>query len=680
MNLVCTAAHAGAEAATLPSNEDLRHMRKLSAPQLSPDGRQVLLQVTESTADGGLDHIWLIDAADRQPPRQLTFSPPGDKRGEHGARWMPDGRTAVFLAKRGEHVQLYRLGLDGGEARPFDLAVVPKAPPDDAGAVPRVKDAANVAPGTPVGLDIDDYAIAPDGNTVALVARDPESAIEKKRHDDKADAVLVDHDPHGKRLYLMDVAAGTVREAAVPGDMVALAWSRQGERLMAIAEAPDNASDLGPARSAWMVTAADPAHPAPVRQIPPSVSDGSWSADGRQFYFHAQSQADTPPGCSDVFLIDLATGSVRDLTARMAAAVVGRAPFAVGDAVYQMVQEGTREGLVRLGARDAQAVPLAAPVNRDFHCNDAATACVWLASGGAQPAALNIAERPDRPARRLATPAVVPANWSAVAPRLVHWASDGMTIEGQLYLPPAAAPGAPVPLIVDVHGGPTGAWVQDFNALVQFLLGQGWAVLLPNPRGSTGYGPSFVAANRNDLGAGDYRDIMAGVDAVLRDEPIDSRRMALIGYSYGGEMAGFVEGKSDRFKAIVSAAPVIDQHSEYGTEDSSWYDRWFYGKPWEHPADAWRQSPLAGVAHAVTPFLLLQGEADKTDPLGQSQEMYRALRQAGVPVQLVQYPREDHGPLAQGIYGMPSAEPWHGFDARLRIVKFISSAFARSTQ
>jgi dipeptidyl aminopeptidase/acylaminoacyl peptidase len=114
--------------------------------------------------------------------------------------------------------------------------------------------------------------------------------------------------------------------------------------------------------------------------------------------------------------------------------------------------------------------------------------------------------------------------------------------------------------------------------------------------------------------------------------------MALMGYSYGGEMAGFVAGSTARFKAIVSGAPVIDQYSEYGTESDSWYDRWFFGKPWEHPGDALRQSPLAKIGRARTPFLLLQGQTDTTDPLGQAQEMYRALRQAGVPVELVTIP------------------------------------------
>src|SRR5260370_13069997 len=194
-----------------------------------------------------------------------------------------------------------------------------------------------------------------------------------------------------------------------------------------------------------------------------------------------------------------------------------------------------------------------------------------------------------------------------------------MTIEGLLYLPPQAKSGK-VPLVVDVHGGPFGAFEDRNDLFVAFIVGQGWAVLRPNPRGSSNYGVAFAAANKNDLGGGDYQDIMADVDFVLSKYPLDSAKMVLMGYGYGGEMAGFVEGKTDRFKAIISGAPVIDQFSEYGTEGASWYDRWYFGKPWQRMEDAWRQSPLAGATHAKTPFMLLQCETDSTDPLGQAQE------------------------------------------------------------
>ena len=309
-----------------------------------------------------------------------------------------------------------------------------------------------------------------------------------------------------------------------------------------------------------------------------------------------------------------------------------------------------------------------------LEANAAHTGWVWLASDAADPSQLYYAPTLHDAARKLPTPPLVPGDTRYPVPEPIHWKNDALAIEGLLYLP--ATDGAQrAPLVVDVHGGPTSAWLDKFDPLAGYLLAQGWAVLRPNPRGSTGYGASFAAANRNDLGGGDFRDIMAGVDFVIANFPIDGNRLALMGYSYGGEMAGFAEGKTDRFKAIVSGAPVIDQHSEYGTEDSSWYDRWFYGKPWEHPEDAWRQSPLSFVRNARTPFLLLQGQNDTIDPAGQSLEMYRALRQAGVLVELVEYPRVDHGPLGEAIFGRPSPEPWHGFDARQRIAKFIKARF-----
>jgi dipeptidyl aminopeptidase/acylaminoacyl peptidase len=338
------------------------------------------------------------------------------------------------------------------------------------------------------------------------------------------------------------------------------------------------------------------------------------------------------------------------------------------------VHTGTRLSYARLQENKFDVVSSDLPVLSALDCDRRATACVWIGESPSLPRTLFVGRRPGDRARRLNTPALLPRAWPVAEVQTVQWRNEGFEVEGLFYGPVHAA--AKRPLIVDVHGGPTGAWAQQFDALIPFLLGQGFAVLRPNPRGSTGYGVIFAAANKNDLGGGDYRDIMSGTDAVVARYPVDASRLVLMGYSYGGEMAGFVEGKTDRFKAVVSGAPVIDQESEYGTEEESWYDRWFYGKPWEHFEAAWRQGPLAGVAHAKSPFLLIQGEADVTDPLGQSLEMYRALRQAGVHVELVQYPREGHVPLIHAMHGEPTTEPWHGYDARQRIMTFINEALA----
>ena len=661
-----------------PSNEDMRHVRSMAQPKVSPDGQQVLVQVADATADGGKTHLWLVDVK-TNTSRQLTWSPSSDKRGESQGQWMPDGGSILFVAHRGEHTQLFRLPMNGGEAHAFEVKIVP--PVDESkqpDAIPPAKKpaaAADAAKPEPVEADVSRYFIAPDGKHIAILVRDPETPGEKKQHDDKADAVWVNHDPHGSRLYLLDPADGKLTPTAVPPDVQRVAWTQQSDKMLAIAEGMNDVGDLQPAGTAWMVAVTDPAHPSQIKAAPATIGAAVWSEDAGHVYFLAQSKPDAPPGYEDLYAMMVADGSIRDLSDGFDGSIGHDEPIGEAGATLELVEMGTHTTLMRFEGDQRQPLHFDTTTVSQFNTNAKHTTWVWLGSSSNKPTALYYAEKLGEPGRVLNTPNLLPADWTEVASQPVLWKSDNFTIEGLLYLPPQAAKGK-VPLIVDVHGGPTGAFEDNWNALTEFLLGQGWAVLRTNPRGSTGYGADFAAANKNDMGGGDYRDIMAGVDAVLAKYPIDSSKMALMGYSYGGEMAGFVEGRTDRFKAIISGAPVIDQESEYGTEAGSYYDRWFYGGyPWDHVESAWRQSALATVAKAKTPFLLLQGESDKTDPLGQSQEMYRALRQMGVPVEMVQYPREDHGPLAGGIFGSPSPEPWHGFDGRQRIVTFVKKAF-----
>jgi dipeptidyl aminopeptidase/acylaminoacyl peptidase len=657
-----------------PNNEDLRHMRALEDPQLSPDGRFVLATVVEPTVDGAQRHLWIADVA-AGGTRQLTFSPGKQNRGESRGRWSADGTFVFFTARRGETTQLFKLPLAGGEAAPFDLEIVP---PADASREPDAVDGSrDPAPAKPVAIDVSAYALSPDGAFAAIVARDPVTPGEKKQQSDKADAEWVDHDMHGERLYVLDLRSGALRPTGVPPDVRGMEWAHASDRLVAISGAMNGADDLGPADTAWIVTVAAPAHPTRLSGVPPTIESAVWSADDSRLYFTAQAEADAPPGYPDLYVMPAAGGPMRDLS-KAFRGTIESALLDDGASIIAGVSRGTEAGYARVEAESGglTPIPLGTGTVTQLGTNAKRTGWVFARTSGDEPTAIYYTAALDKPATRLSFPGTA-GDWSAVEPTLVHWKSDKLTIEGLLYLPPDAA-SRRVPLVVNVHGGPSGLWRNSYQPLTQLFVGQGWAVLEPNPRGSTGYGTSFAAANKNDLGGGDYRDIMAGVDAVIASDSIDAAKLALIGYSYGGEMAGFVEGKTDRFKAIVSGAPVIDQFSEYGTENGSWYDRWYFGKPWEHVADAWRQSPLSGASRAKTPFMLLQGQADVTDPLGQSLEMYRALRQQGVPVQLVTYPRENHGPLSAGINGSPSPEPWHGFDARQRIVKFFTEAFGES--
>jgi dipeptidyl aminopeptidase/acylaminoacyl peptidase len=672
-----------AEIAHFPTNEDLRHVRSMSAPRLSPDGKMVVLEISDDTASGGKSHLWLVDI-EKNMSRQLTYSTSTEHTGEHSAEWSPDGESIFFLAHRGEHDQFFRLPMHGGEARAYDLKIVPTVDTSTAGdAIPidagkKMSEAKQATEAVP--MDVKGFSVAPDGKTIAILGMDPVTPGEKKLRDEKADALRVNNDLHGTRVYLLNPEDGKLTAVAVPQNASSMTWAPASERLLVRSEAPNNEGDLGPASSSWLVNIQDPASPTKLSALPATIEKSAWSRDGKQIYFLAQAHTDAPPGYSDLYSYSLEDHGIRNYSEHFSGSLESRAPIITknGD-VLVSVQVGTRMSIARLlaGKTNIAIEHFEQPVISDVESNLSQTGWVYLGQSSTQPVTLYFAEELGGPAKALSTPALLHANWRAASSQIVSWKSDGLSIEGLLYLPPESAQHT-VPLVVDVHGGPLWAFSDRYSALTNFLVGQGWAVFQPNPRGSTGYGLAFAAANKNDLGGGDYRDIMSGLDAVLRKFPIDSEQLGLMGYSYGGEMAAFVEGKTNRFKGIVSGAPVIDQYSEYGTEDSSWYDQWYFGKPWERTEDAWRQSPLAGVKNAKTPFLLLQGASDTTDPLGQAQEMYRALRQAGVPVQLIQYPRENHGPLYDSLSGNPQPEPWQGFDARQRIVAFFQSVFRRT--
>jgi dipeptidyl aminopeptidase/acylaminoacyl peptidase len=176
-------------------------------------------------------------------------------------------------------------------------------------------------------------------------------------------------------------------------------------------------------------------------------------------------------------------------------------------------------------------------------------------------------------------------------------------------------------------------------------VARGYAVFYPNIRGSIGYGQKFIEMNRGDWGGGDFKDVMAGVDDLIACGIADPEKLGIGGWSYGGYMAEWAITQTTRFKTAVSGAGLSNLISEYGTEEGPSYDEWFYGVPYEPEklAGFLNSSPFVYLKNARTPTLILQGEADTVDPVGQSVELYRGLKRYGVETELVLYPREPHG-------------------------------------
>ncbi|MET0307624.1 MAG: prolyl oligopeptidase family serine peptidase [Sphingomonas sp.] len=649
--------------AAFPMNDEIRtKVRAMRGLAVSPDGKSVLAGITDTTAEGGLPHLWLLGPGAK--PRQLTFTRTGDRGGETSAQFSPDGKSILFLASRDGARSLFRLPLTGGE--PERLQITKSQKGEVAGAWGGALKKDNlVAPGG--------YAFSPDGKFLALWGEDPEDPAITARKARKDDGYNHEEPESHTFLYMVDFATGETRPVKLDGKFASVSWSYDSADMIVTT---DPRSDLtGPDSSFWQV---NPDTLAATRLDLPKTAGGVAFLPGRKrLVFTNQCLEDAPPRCNDLYVKDVVTGQAKNLTPGFDGDIPENYTVLPTGDLAMTISTHMRTRLATMSTTTGAVTwhDFGLPVAGSLVTNGKLSAWAFSGSGPLDPSTVYLTPKFGAKPVALEAPALMPSTWAKVPSKLVTWQNEGLTIEGMLYMP-KVAPGTKVPLVLSIHGGPAGRFQDDYSAAIQMLVAEGWAVMQPNIRGSTGYGAKFLGANKNDLGGADFRDIMAGVDMLIKDYPIDESKMALIGYSYGGEMAGFAVGKTDRFKAIVSGAPVINQFSEYGTERGTFYDRWYYGRPWDHFADVWRQSPISTVMHAKTPFLLLQGADDVTDPLGQSLEMWRALKQYNAPVALIVYPREGHPEAGGSFRSLVSQEPWHGIDMRRRMFGFLRAAFA----
>jgi dipeptidyl aminopeptidase/acylaminoacyl peptidase len=348
------------------------------------------------------------------------------------------------------------------------------------------------------------------------------------------------------------------------------------------------------------------------------------------------------PDAHDLYLQPVAGGTPANITAATLDRPVSQSRWIDGNSLAVIVARGFFSEIVVVNrdGRTQSTGPLT--VNPSVFARSARGALAY--AGETTTRAPELWIKPANGGARAVT--TFNEHWKSMpvtAPEFVKYKSgDGVDIEAALLRPPGPGPQS-LPTVILVHGGPTGRWSDAFEPWGQLLVARGYAVLYPNVRGSTGYGHRFVEMNRADWGGGDFKDVMAGADWLIARGTADANRLGIGGWSYGGYMAAWAVTQTTRFKAAVSGAPVIDLASEFGTENGSAYDEWFYGTPYEKLDGFIKSSPITFVKHVKTPTLLLQGDSDLTDPIGQSQQFYRGLKRYGVDADFVVYPREPHG-------------------------------------
>jgi dipeptidyl aminopeptidase/acylaminoacyl peptidase len=609
---------ANAESKTLTPEASL-NLRFLSDLQLSPDGTRLAFVVTEPpTDDGRATHIWVYDKPTGSV-RQFTFS----KKSEKSPRWSPDGKQLAFLSSRPAHSgedeeQIYVMRVAGGEAE----------------AITKGKRSVNI------------FAWSPDGQQIAFLGPDAKTAAEEKKEKEKDDARVVDKENKHARLWLLNLATQEAKAITdEKWELSEIAWLPTGHALIAVAtDHPESDQETSRIFAIKVPEGAMTEIAAPHGPF----GDVKVSPDGVAVSFVGSREDGPQP--HDLMILDSTQGgksAPKNLTAlpldrqifdyqwNKAGGLAAIAASGFHTRFHAFDSRGSLDDSLLNAAPSLASNPVAfarAPEGI-FFVGQTATEPQELYAWDEKNAPVQLTHLND---------AWKP--FSLVKPEFFKYRSfDGLEIEASLLKPAGYDGKTKLPLIVLIHGGPTGAWEDTIETWGQLLVARGYAVLYPNIRGSIGYGQKFVEMNRGDWGGADFKDVMAGVDDLIAKNIADPEKLGIGGWSYGGYMSEWAITQTTRFKAAVSGAGLANLISEYGTEQHPSYDEWFYGLPYEKPEGFLNSSPFLHLSHAKTPTLILQGDADTVDPLGQSEELYRGLKRYGVETELVVYPREPHG-------------------------------------
>ena len=603
-------------------------------PKISPDGKRVVYELQSANwEDNSFDrNLWIADIASGEV-RQLTSA----KKSSTGADWSPDGKWIAFLSDRPAQIsgstadkkQLYVISADGGEAQQL----------------------------TKTENDIGSFDWAPDSRRIAFAAADPESKTLKDRKEKYGEYSVVHADYQMVHLWTIDLPDGTTNAAPeakrlTEGEAFSVggvAWSPDGTRIAFSAQQdPDLIS--GFSNDIYVVTIADKA----VKKIvstPGPDTNPKWSPDGKKIayqtaagskYFYytngriavAPAEGGTPEVVTAAFdedpnLIDWGTDGIYFEAAQKTYVHV----FRVNPETKVVERLDTPDHAVAFGfsfARDFKHAAFRAALENEFAEIYAASVAPWkakkLTSLGEQLKPFKIAHR-----------------------EVISWTSaDGTKIEGILYTPSDFDAKKKYPLLVVIHGGPTGVDQPIVNAdryyPIERFVAKGALVLRPNYRGSAGYGEKFRALNVRNLGVGDYADVVSGVDALIAKGSVDKERVGAMGWSQGGYISAFITASSDRFRAVSVGAGISDWMTYYANTDiTPFTQQYLHGTPWDDPEIYRKTSPISYIAKAKTPTLIQHGENDRRVPIPNGYELRQALEDRGVPVKMVVYKGFGHG-------------------------------------
>jgi dipeptidyl aminopeptidase/acylaminoacyl peptidase len=606
---------------------DLMKVASVGAPRISPDGSRVVYTVSETKTEKdkewkAVTQIWVVPTAGgaRDVARQYTR---GDKSAT-SPEWSPDGTTLAFLSDRekdGER-QVWMISADGGEAW-------------------------NV---TSHKGGVSGFRFSPDGKQLLLLATDQPGKDEEERKKLKDDTIVIDRDLKMAHLWLWNIEKKEEKRKT-EGDFTVSdpQWSPDGTQI-SYTTRPTPKADDGGLSDVWVMKVAT-GEKKRIEETPASSDNARWSPDGKWIAYTGNTDPNGGVSTTYLYLVSSTGGTPKQLTTKFDSNAGTPVWSRDGKTLYfssnvleanEIFSADVATGAVTQLSKTGGSTNIA-EISRD---GNTVVGTLSLPTGSANgPAEVYKSNLKFTQPIALTSHNRWLSDYALAETEVVKWKSkDGMEVEGLLTKPVDYSRGK-VPLLLNPHGGPTGASVNSFNGTVQVLAANGFAVLQPNFRGSTGKGLAFAQANKNTWGKGDYEDCMTGVDAMIARGLADPDRLGAFGWSYGGYMTFWILTQTDRFKAVSPGAGLTNIYSMYSQNDIQRYLRWFYSDkaPWDATELYWDRSPMKYVNNVKTPTMILHGQVDTRVPLAQAQEFYMALKERKIPVELVVYPREGHG-------------------------------------
>ncbi len=660
----------------------------IADPQISPDGSRVVFvrAWVNQKADRYDSALWMVPTNGGEA-RQLTAGPR-----DTTPRWSPDGKTLAFTRSaekegRPQPPQIYLLSFTGGEAQPV----------------------------TEMPRGAGQFEWSPDGKTIAFSSSDdgkPEKTMTEggemkdktpQRVSDVRVITRATYRSNGPGYVNPNIASHiwTVSIPATPGEMPKpkqvtkgkysegnLTWSPDGSRFYFVARRVAEAYYEAPRTDLYSV-ALDGSEEKKVFSFDGGMRDFTFSPDGKRIAFGGSLtrnpiQSYTQP---DLFVVNNEMGATpKNLTAEYdfdigggiggdQASPRGGSPGSVlwskdGSSLIVNVAEHGRANLKRIDAATGKVEPLTTgdQAVQAYSATPDASKMALLISTSVNIHDLFLLDTASRKLTQLTKiNDELFSQLNLTHPEEIWYTSfDGKKIQGWIQKPPNFDPSKKYPFILEIHGGPHSAYGFTFTQEFQWMAAKGYVVLYTNPRGSTSYGQDFGNIIQFNYPGDDHKDLMAGVDEVLKRGYIDEKKLGVTGGSGGGVLTNWAVGKTNRFAAAVSQRSIADWAGFWYTADFTLFQpTWFRAAPWEDPEDFVKRSPITYVKNITTPMMFIEGEADyRTPPADGGEVMFRALKFRKIPTAMIRFPNESHELSRSGA-------PWHRVERLQHILNWF---------